>query len=136
LSIAGGILSPGHILHGHAHSTGFRIANLPPGWGLALLYGGSYLNLAVIPYKLFGYLALASLVYATVIEATRNLLSGIVGLFSCVSCTLPVLAAVASGLFGGSSALATAAYSQSYALSTVVFVVTVGLLSWRPSVRR
>ena len=136
LSVAGGIVSPGHALHGHLHSTGFRIAWLPPGWGPAVLYGGAYLNLAVIPYQTFGYLVLTYLVYVTVREATGTLVSGIFGLFSCVSCTLPVFAALASGLFGGSSALAAAAYSQSYVLSTVVFVLTVGLLSWRPSIRR
>jgi len=100
------------------------------------MYGGSYVNLVLMPFKVFGYLVLATLVYATVIEATKNMLSGVVGLFSCVSCTFPVLAALASGFFGSSSAVAAAVYSQSYGLSTAVFVLTVALLLWRPSFPR
>jgi hypothetical protein len=51
-------------------------------------------------------------------------------LVSCVSCTLPVLAALVSGVAGGSvTAVAT---GFSYDLSTLVFVASVGLLYWRP----
>ena len=38
-----------------------------------------------------------------------------------------------TGVAGSSSALAAQAYQQSLPLSTAVFVVTVGLLYWRPS---
>ncbi|WP_132058670.1 DUF7546 family protein [Halorussus amylolyticus] len=134
LLVAGGVFGPGHVTHGHTHSTGLRFAvtSLPPGWGPALLYGGAYLNVVLMPYKLIGYAALAYLVYATVLDASGTPISGLLGLLSCVSCTFPVLAAIATGVAGGTSGLATAVYSQSYALSTVVFVLTVGLLYWRP----
>ena len=78
-----------------------------------------------------GYLALAWLVYATVIDAAGSAVTGVLGLLSCVSCSWPILASLLTGI-GGGGALAAAAQSQSYELSTVVFVVTVALLYWRP----
>jgi hypothetical protein len=118
-------------------ATGFRVAveSLPPGFGPALLYQGESLRLALLPFKLVGYLALAYLVYATVLDAAESAAVGLLGLFSCVSCTWPVIATVVTGVAGSGSALATAALQQSYGASTVVFVVTVGLLYWRPTVR-
>ncbi|MFQ3292972.1 MAG: hypothetical protein ACI9PP_000169 [Halobacteriales archaeon] len=114
---------------------GIRVAleSLPPGWNPALLYEGEFLRAAIIPYKFVGYLALAYLVYATAIDAAGAALSGVIGLLSCVSCTWPVLATIVSGIAGSSTALVSSVYSQSYGLSTVVFVVTVGLLYWRPT---
>jgi hypothetical protein len=128
LAYAGGLVGPG------GRETGLRVvlAALPPGWSPALLYGGAALKLALLPFKFVGYLVLAYLVYATVLDAAGSVVGGVVGLFSCVSCTLPVVAGVLSGFVGGSTALVTAASGQSYALSTVVFVVTVALLTWRP----
>jgi hypothetical protein len=112
----------------------FELTALPPGWAPAVIYGGELFQFALLPFKLVGYLALAYLVYVTVLDATGGVLGGVLGLFSCVSCTLPVVAGVLSGFVGGAGAVATAAYAQSYLLSTVVFVVTVGFLVWRPSV--
>jgi hypothetical protein len=116
--------------------TGLRLelTALPPGWSPALIYAGSALQFALLPFKLFGYLVLAYLLYATLLDATAGVLGGALGLFSCVSCTLPVIAGVLSGVAGGAGAVAAAAYGQSYALSTVVFVLTVALLLWRPTV--
>jgi cytochrome c biogenesis protein CcdA len=79
-----------------------------------------------------GYAALAVLVYATALDVAGSAIGGVLGLFSCVSCTWPVLASLVGGVAGGSSAVASAALSGSYGLSTVIFVVTVGLLYWRP----
>ena len=110
--------------------------SLPPGWSPAVLYTGSWLTLALIPYKVVGYAALAYLVYGVVLDAAGGgggLMAGVLGLFSCVSCTLPVIAGVVGGFVGGASFLVSAAYGQSYALSTAVFVVTVVLLVWRPT---
>lgn len=114
---------------------GARIAleSLPPGWSPALLYQGEFLRAAIVPYKLVGYLALTYLVYATAIDAAGAALSGVLGLLSCVSCTWPILATLVSGVAGGSTALVGTVYSQSYGLSTLVFVVTVALLYWRPT---
>lgn len=111
-----------------------ELTALPPGWAPALIYGGELFQFALLPFKVVGYLALAYLVYATVLDATGGVLGGVLGLFSCVSCTLPVVAGILSGFVGGAGAVAAAGYAQSYLLSTVVFVVTVGLLVWRPTV--
>ncbi|QSG05634.1 DUF7546 family protein [Halapricum desulfuricans] len=106
----------------------------PPGFSPALLYDGGTLKLIVIPYKLVGYLALAYLVYATVIDAAGSAIAGVLGLFSCISCTWPIIAALVTGTVGGGAAIASAVYAGGYDLSVAVFVVTVGLLYWRPTV--
>lgn len=128
LAYASGLVGPGL----GAMATGLRIAPLPPGSGPALVYGGESLQLALFPYKIVGYVALAALVYATVLDVARSAIGGILGLFSCVSCTWPVIASFVGGIAGSSSAVANAALSGSYGLSTVVFVITVALLYWRP----
>ena len=127
LAYAGGLVGPAH------GGESFRIAyeNIPPGWSPTVLYTGFGVSLTLIPYKMVGYLALAYLVYATVLDATGSAVSGVLGLLSCVSCSWPVLATVVSGVAGG-TAFASAVYWWSYDLSTAVFLVTVGLLYWRP----
>ncbi|WP_254543537.1 DUF7546 family protein [Halomarina pelagica] len=109
------------------------LRTLPPGWSPALLYAGEWLTLALLPFKVVGYATLAYLVYATLLDAGGSATAGLLGLFSCVSCTLPLIAGVLSGFLGGATALVSAAYGQSYGLSTVVFVLTVALLVWRPT---
>lgn len=126
LAYAGGLVGPS------ARATGFRIAYLPPGLGPAVLYGTETIQFVLVPFKVVGYLALAYLVYATVLDAAGSAVGGVLGALSCVSCTWPVLATLAGGVFGGSAGVATAALDQPYAVSTVVFVATVGLLYWRP----
>jgi hypothetical protein len=112
-----------------------RVLSLPPGWGPALLYDDA-VRVVLFPFKTVGYAVLAYLVYGLVTELTgpSGLVGGAVGLFSCVSCTLPVAAAVVSGLVGGTvGAVGTATGTWSYDLSTLAYVVSVGLLAWRPS---
>jgi hypothetical protein len=110
-----------------------RVLALSPGWGPALLYDG-VLRLALLPFKIVGYGVLAYLVYGLVADVARSgLVGGAVGLFSCVSCTLPLAAAVVSTVVGGTVGLA-ATSTWSYDLSTLAFVVSVGLLAWRPSI--
>jgi hypothetical protein len=128
LAVAGGLVGPASPVG----ATGFRIAWLPPGWGPALLYGGTTVNLVLMPARVVGYVALTYLVYATVVDAAGAAVSGIVGLLSCVSCSWPILASVATGLLGSGSALAAATTTLSYDLSTGVFLLTVALLYWRP----
>jgi hypothetical protein len=114
-------------------SGALRILPLSPGWGPALLYDG-VVRLALLPFKVVGYAVLAYLVYRLVADvAGSGIVGGAVGLFSCVSCTLPLAAAVVSGLVGGTVGL-TATGAWSYDLSTLAFVVSVGLLAWRPTV--
>jgi len=114
---------------------GVRIAWLPPGWGPALLYSGTALTVVAVPYKVIGYATLAYLVGATIADAAGSALSGLVGLFSCISCTWPVVATVATTLFGGATAAAALATNQPYGLSTLIFLSAVGLLVWRPTLR-
>jgi hypothetical protein len=138
LAYFGGVVGPGTAsfgfeVGGEAYAAGFRLAvDLPPGYGPALLYDGLYVRVSLLPYKLVGYGALIYLVYATALEAVSVSVSGLVGLLSCVSCSWPILTSLVTGVAGGSSAVAAAAFANSYGLSTLVFVVTVALLYWRP----
>jgi hypothetical protein len=105
---------------------------IPPGWGPAVTYAGDLATLTLVPYRVVGYLALAYLVYATVLDAARSAVTGVLGLLSCVSCSWPVLASLATGVAGSGTGIAVAVSTNSYGLSTVVFVATVALLYWRP----
>jgi len=112
---------------------GPRIAWLPPGWGPTLVYSGTTFTMSLFPFKVVGYAALAYLVAATVLDAARTGVAGLLGLFSCVSCTWPVAATLLTGAFGGASAVAAFAENEPYGLSTAVFVSSVLLLVWRPT---
>ncbi len=111
----------------------FAVTSLPPGWGPALLYDGNLVDVSLLPYKVVGYLALAYLVYVTVRDAAGALVGSLVGLFSCVSCTFPVVAGLVTGVAGSGTAVAGAVYGNSYLLSTAAFGLTVALLAWRPA---
>jgi hypothetical protein len=128
LLYAGGLVGPG----GEPAPLRVVWATVPPGWGPALTYAGEYVTLALVPYRVVGYLALSYLVYATILDATRSAVTGLLGVFSCVSCSWPVLASLATGLAGSGSGLAAAVTTGAYGLSTLVFVATVALLYWRP----
>jgi hypothetical protein len=128
LAYAGGLVGPGN----GTGALSVAWTTLPPGWAPALTYNGPSVAFVLIPYRVVGYLALAYLVYATVIDATGSAVTGVLGLLSCVSCSWPVLVSLAAGVTGGGSGLVAAISAGSYGLSTVVFVATVGLLYWRP----
>lgn len=134
LAVVGGLVNPGHALHGHAHASGVRVViqAIPPGWSPALFYGGEYVTVGVFPFMAIGYVALSYLVYTTVLDAAGSAVAGVVGLFSCVSCTWPVLGTILTGVFGSSSAVVGFATSQPYGASTVVFLTAIALLYWRP----
>ncbi|RLM53221.1 hypothetical protein DVK02_14600 [Halobellus sp. Atlit-31R] len=108
-----------------------RLVPAMPGWGPLLLVDGP-LALSLVPFETVGYLALALLVYVGVARAAAGVLSGLVGLVTCVSCVGPVLAAVLSGVLGGASTAIAGATTGAYAydLSTGLFVLTVAAL-WR-----
>lgn len=129
LAYAGGLVG-----HSHGVASGFRVAltSVPPGWSPAVTYAGSAVTLTVVPYRLFGYLVLAYLVYATVLDAASSAVTGVLGVLSCVSCSWPVIASVATGVAGSGSGVAAAVSAGSYGISTVVFVATAALLVWRP----
>jgi hypothetical protein len=130
LAVAGGLLT----LPDAGGTWDIRLVPLPPGWGPAPVLTTPYVVVGLVPARVVGYLALSYLVYATFIDAAGSAVSGLLGLLSCVSCTWPVIASVATGVVGGGSAVATVALGFSYDLSTAVFLVTVALLYWRPSV--
>jgi hypothetical protein len=134
LAVLGGMVGPGASFYEVAYAGGLNLnVDGPPGLVPNLYYGGEMIEFTLMPAFVVGYAALAYLVYATIIDATNAAISGILGLVSCVSCTWPLIAAVVASLTGGSASAFTAATSSfSFALSTVVFVVTVGLLYWRP----
>jgi hypothetical protein len=133
LAYTGGVVGPG-VATSEAVG-GLSVLWLPPGWGPALAYQSELIRFVLMPARVLGYLALAFLVYVTVVDAAASAVSGALGLLSCVSCTWPVLASVATVVFGGGSFVAAATQSYAYGLSTAVFLVTVALLSWRPGFR-
>ncbi|MFB6112234.1 MAG: ABC transporter ATP-binding protein [Halobacteriaceae archaeon] len=104
----------------------------PPGWGPAAVYSGTAVTVVLTPFKLIGYATLTYLVGLSLLVASRAAWSGLVGVFSCVSCSWPILATVLTGVFGSASAVGSIALGNSYALSTVAFVSAVALLVWRP----
>lgn len=145
LAVAGGIVGPSHTSplaslitdgHFHSHSSAaagsFDLRLLPPGWGPALVYQGSWVLVILMPYKVVGYLSLAYLVYATVIDAAGTVVPGSLGLLSCVSCTWPVVGSLVTTIFGSGSLVVVAATTWPYDISTVAFLATVALLTWRP----
>ncbi|WP_144901857.1 DUF7546 family protein [Halobellus captivus] len=114
--------------HAHAHVSGLQVTLAAPGWGPRIGYGGSLLTLNFVPYRVVGYLSLAFLVYAAALNASRRALSGVVGVASCVGCSLPLVESAAVGVVGGAAALA-AVEPFSVDLSTLGFVLAAGLLS-------
>jgi hypothetical protein len=112
---------------------GVSVGTGSPGWERIRLVG-RHLYLTLIPYRVIGYLALGYLVYATVLTALRAVAAGAVGLFACVGCSFPVFASLAAGVFGGSAGLTGAVYALTVDLSTLVFVLAVGLLLYQPGV--
>ncbi|QLG61590.1 DUF7546 family protein [Halorarum salinum] len=128
LAVFGGVVGPPT----PTTPSGLGVALLPPGWGPAVVYGGSTVAAVLMPAKVLGYAALAYLLYGTLVEASGAGVAGLLGVFSCVSCSLPILATVVASVFGGGGALLAAAVGVGYGPSTAVFLVTVALLWWRP----
>lgn len=108
--------------------SGLQVSWAVPGWGPIITYGGSHLQVYVVPFEVIGYLALAYLVYANVVNLARSSLAGLVGVVTCVGCTVPVLVPVLGILGGTGTTLASTAYSWSYDVGTVLFAVVVVLL--------
>lgn len=119
---------------GHSHGTpqGFVFRMASPGWGPRVGYVLTGVYVYVVPYRVIGYLALAYLLYTTLLDATTVAASGLLGLFSCVSCAFPLFSELFAGI--GAATLTGTVSALSTDLSTAVFVVAVVLLSWRPGV--
>lgn len=110
---------------------GLRVGLGSPGWGPRLVYVAPSFYVALIPYRLIGYLGLTYLAYVTVVDATRAALPGALALVSCVGCSFPVIASLATGA-GASAALTATVSAFSLDVSTATFVLAVALLAWRP----
>lgn len=118
---------PGNVGLGAGGALDVRVAWLAPGWGPLLAASGP-VHLYLIPFEVVGYGALASLVYANALRFDRSVLSGTIGLATCVGCTVPLLAPLLGVLGGPATGLASTAYAWSYDVGTVLFVLTVWLL--------
>ncbi len=137
LAYFGGFLREGHRFHAHGDVPVEQLAvgadllfQIPPGYGPAFTYSGEWVVAAISPYLLVGFLALTYLMYVTVLDASGEAAVGVVGVFSCVGCSFPLITALVSG--GATTTVTAFIYSQAYALSTVVFTLTVLFLAWRP----
>jgi hypothetical protein len=120
---AGGLLGVG------GRSGVLTLLSAPPGWGPILVYDGA-IRLAVVPFKLIGYLVLAWLVALVVGGAGRPLVSGALGLVTCVGCTGPLVLALLAALGGGSVTAYAEVSGLSYDLSTAVFLVSLVGVTW------
>ena len=99
-----------------------------PGWGPVLNGSLPGIEVHLIPYEVIGYAGLSYLFYANVLEISRGLLSGVLGIVTCVSCTMPFWGPV-FGLLGGSAmGLSGLATTYAYDIGTVIFLLTMGLL--------
>jgi hypothetical protein len=133
LGYAAGMLSAGGAPPGVEGALSVRVASIPPGWGpYATLYGPGF-TLQMMPYQVIGYGALAYLLYVTILDAATSAAGGVLGLLTCVSCSWPVLATLVGGVAGSTAAVTAAVYSWPYGLATVAYVLTMGVLVWRPT---
>lgn len=104
----------------------------PPGYAPAMLFENETIKLVLEPYKLVGYLTLSYFIYATALDAAAGVASGILGFFSCLSCSWPIIGTVATSIFGSGSAVTAFALNQSYGIGSIVFVTALALLYYRP----
>ncbi|SFK78466.1 hypothetical protein SAMN04487950_1076 [Halogranum rubrum] len=137
LTYAAGLLAFGH---SHPDAVGVTLTAASPGWGPLVAYTTPNLRLLFVPFRVVGYLALSYLVYVAVLDAAKAAVPGLLALVTCIGCSFPLVVAavggVAGGVTGGSAGVVTAVAAYSLDLSTVVFVLAVGLLYWRPVGRR
>ncbi|MFC7095874.1 DUF7546 family protein [Halobaculum marinum] len=117
---------------------GLDVLLLPPGWGPVVRYDGAVVSVFLFPYRAIGYAALAYLVSLAVRDVaeygTPAGLGGLVALGSCASCALPLVAAFGSALGGAGVGLGTTLTGETYLLATVAYVLSVAVLTVRPTV--
>jgi len=130
LAAIGGIIRPGS--PEIVPYTQLNLLYLPPGWNPMVAYFGNVVSLTLIPYKLVGYGALSYLIYVMVLDTSGLSLGSLTGLFSCVSCVLGILVPTVSSVLGGTAAAVGQLVPQSYGAATVVYLVSLALLYWRP----
>lgn len=103
--------------------TGLSVSGGLPGWGPVVVADLVVASAVVVPFQTTGYVVLGALLARALAATAGSLLAGVVGLFTCAGCVLPVVAAVASA---GSVPLL--AGGLSYGVSTVAFAVTAVVL--------
>lgn len=108
--------------HAHFH---VEVVSLPPAWGPVVIVATPFVTAVLFPYEVIGYVALAYLVYTVVVEVSHAVVGAAVGVLSCVSCSLPIAAALVGGSVGTTGGLAVAAGSYATDLSTLAYLVTV-----------
>ncbi len=101
---------------------------LIPGWGPVLSLDGGVFQATFVPYETIGYAALAYLVSLNVRRFSRGSFAGLLGVVTCVGCTVPVIVPLLGVLGGTGSALATVATSWFYDIGTMVFLIAIALL--------
>lgn len=101
---------------------------LIPGWGPVLSVDGWGFQALFVPYETFGYAALAYLVSLNVRRFSRGSFAGLLGVVTCVGCTVPVIVPLLGALGGTTSALATVATSWFYDIGTIVYLIAIVLL--------
>jgi len=108
--------------------TAFSVSWVMPGWGPIVTARGLGVQLTLVPFKAIGYLALAYVLYARLLDATRMVASAVLGLFSCVGCTMSLFVP----LLGASTFAGATAYT--WDASTLVYVVALATLYWSPQI--
>lgn len=121
---------PGLIrLSTHTNTNGLYLSMASPGWGPIISYTGDFIQFTIIPFQIIGYLCISYLIYTSLLNTTKSsIVGGMLGLFTCVGCAAPIFASLIGFLGGGLTSLTTSAYSFSYDIGTIIFLITIGLL--------
>lgn len=126
-------------------AAGLHLFTLPPGWGPAVGWDGSFVAARLLPYRVAGYLAVGYLVAVAAAETLAghesngtgvcSAAGGAVAVASCAGCSLPVVASLGAGL--GSAGLAVGGLGLStYLLATASYLLAVAALVWRRRLAR
>lgn len=121
LFVAAGVVSGG------GHHGGVSVYWLLPGWGPIVALQSEPLAVWIVPYQVVGYLSLGYIVFVTVARTASGALAGVLGVFSCIGCTLPVLTTIFGGV-GGTAAATIAGTGTASMLGTAAYGATVLLL--------
>lgn len=98
-----------------------------PGWGPAVFYTGPVASVGVVPFLTVGYLTLGLLLAVVLERNFRASAAGLLGVFACVGCTAPLLAAFAGA--AGAAPIAAALTRAQYPVATAAFLGAVGALA-------
>lgn len=133
LALAAGLVGLPLVEHAHSHPNGWQLSLSAPGWGPRVAYVLGEFHLYLVPYRVVGYAALSYLLYASLAEASLASGAGLIGLVSCVGCSLPLLASLTAG---AGAATLSAVGGLSLDVSTLAFLLALGLLWWPRRVSR